>query len=777
MHFFWRKKFLLSLLILVCVILIASPIFFQAGLWFLRSVGIVQANATPPDLASLVQPIYGTGAQANLDAAYSGGETFPGADTPFGMVQWSPDTARYAYSGYDYRDSRLRGFSLTHLSGAGCSSYGDFPFMPYVGAVTTSPANDTGRYIATFSHANEQAQPGYYSVYLDTGVKVELSATSRSGAGRFTYPEGQAATILINLSGSLNPGKSAQATVGQDTVAGWADSGNFCYLHLNTYRVYFWAQFSQPFSASGSWSRNNVVQASSQASGSNSGVYVTFGAGQPQTINVRVGISFVSEANARANALQENPRNNFDAVHGQATQNWNSWLNKIRVTGGTTAERSTFYTALYHSLLYPSIFSDVNGEYEGFDNQVHLTTLGHIQYANYSGWDIYRSEAQLLTLLAPQQASDMAQSLYNDYKQGGTFPRWPVANEDSYVQVGDGTSITIADIFAFGGRNFDVGGATHALVEQARWPNPVRPGVAYLEQYGYEPLDGPYGCCNAYAQASTSLEYASADFAIGEMAGATGDHRAQQYFRQRAQDWRNLYNPATGYLQPRYTTGNFPGDFTPASNLGWCEGNSAQYTWMVPFNLHELFAKLGGNQQVIQRLNTFFEHLNVGLDQPYAFLGNEPSLDTPWEYDYAGTPYKTQEIVRRAINTLYQANPVGTPGNDDLGEMSSWYIFSALGMYPETPGTATLVLASPLFPSITITRGSGQVIQINAPQASTNVYYVQGLKVNNQDSTRPWLPASFIAHGGTLDYTLGTTPDKSWGSSAKDAPPSYGEIK
>ncbi|HET8846427.1 MAG TPA: glycoside hydrolase family 92 protein, partial [Ktedonobacteraceae bacterium] len=494
---------------------------------------------------------------------------------------------------------------------------------------------------------------------------------------------------------------------------------------------------------------------------------------QQTTITVRVGLSFVSVSNAEANVDQENPSGNFDAIAAQAAGTWNTWLNKIRVRGGTPEQIATFYTALYHCLLFPSVFSDVNGEYMGFDGQIYRTPADHAQYANFSGWDIYRSEVQLLALLAPAQASDMAQSLVNNYKQGGLLPKWSVANSETYVQVGDPAAAIIADIYAFGGTDFDSRAALEAMVNQATIPNQARPGLNYLDTPGYLPLDGFYGCCNAYGPASTTLEYNTADFAIGAFAMALGDGENATKFIARAQNWQNLFNPITGYLEPRYKNGEFIKEYSPISNSGWVEGNSAQYTWMVPFNLHDLFAAMGGNARVVQRLDTFFTHVNTGLKEPYAFLGNEPTFEVPWEYNYAGTPYKTQSIVHQILSTLFSSGPLGLPGNDDLGEMSSWYVFAAMGMYPETPGTANLALTSPLFPNITIQRPGGQILQINAPGVSNTTYYVQSLKVNGQLSNKAWLSSSFIANGGTLEYTLARQPDLTWGAAEDDAPPSY----
>lgn len=800
-------------------LLLAASVAATAGTAFAKPASSTPTSSAA-DLAAYVNPFTGTGVQPG--AVYGGGDTFPGADVPFGMVQWSPDTANTAPGGYWYYDNHIKGFSLTHMNGAGCDAYEDIPFMPYVGTVTDSPATDPGKYVSTFSHANESAMAGYYSVKLDNGVTTELTATQHSGAGRFTYPLGQTATMLVNVSGSATGTKDAQLSignVGSDTISGWATSGSFCGAG-NTYRVYFWAQFSQPFATVGVWHNGTIesgataVQAgaspaapavqktiaaqaqvqkgkaspaqvtaatahpSTTVSGPGSGAYVTFDTSKSTAVSVRVGLSFVSIDGAKNNVDQEDSSGNVDLVRQQADQTWNHWLGEISVSGGTSDQLTTFYTAMYHALLQPNVFSDDNGQYIGFDGQVHTVAKGHAQYANYSGWDIYRSEMQLLAFLAPKESSDIIQSMVNDYTQSGMLPKWSQANGEAYIMVGDPADPIIADAYAFGATGFDTKTALAAMVQEATQTNNIRPGLNYLDSLGYEPNNGGYGCCNFYGPASTTLEYNTADFSIATLARSLGDTANYQKFMTRAQDWENLYNPADSYLEPRYADGTFPSPYNPSSQNNWVEGNGAQYNWMVPFDLQGLFNALGGNTKVQSRLDTFFTQLNAGPDQPYAFLGNEPTLETPWEYDYAGAPYKSQNVVRQVVNTLYYPGPAGMAGNDDLGEMSSWYVFAALGMFPETPGTADLALASPLFPTMTVYRESGQTIQINAPGASASTPYVQSLKVNGQTSTKPWLPASFVANGGTLDYVLSGTANTSWGTDPADAPPSYryGEV-
>jgi predicted alpha-1,2-mannosidase len=772
------------------------------------------------DLAQYVNPFIGTKPGGpDFGTGGGAGNTFPGAVAPFGMVQWSPDTDRSQPGGYYYDDDRIRGFSLTHLSGAGCYGAQDLPFMPYSGEVSTSPATDPDHYLDGFSHDDEKASPGYYGVKLASGTKVELAATQRSGAGRFTYPKGEkTASLLLNVSGSIGGTNDAQATVDEDhrTISGYVASGKFC-GGMNRYRLYFSATFDRPFASVGTWHNDAVtpgdesVRGTSRAkvdmdtadkatptakpdaqpdarpdstagvvgekvehksvsvSGPGSGAYVTFDTAKGRSVGVKVGLSYVSVDGAAANAKAEQGSTGFDDVAAHARAAWNERLNQIRVEGGTDAERTTFYSALYHSLIQPNVFSDVDGQYTGFDGRTHKAAKGHTQYANFSGWDIYRSEVQLLALLAPEEAGDIAQSMYHQAHQSGdVWDRWSVNNDFNGVMTGDPYHSILASMYAFGATGFD---AKDALASMVKGATTVQKSTArYVERFG---LDDYQKLGYLPGDPSSTLEYTTADFGIAELAGRLGDTATQAEFMSRAQYWQNLFNPADDHLQPRNRDGSFVTPYDPADSGWWIEGNGAQYQWMVPYDLAGLFRAVGGDRAAVQRLDTYFTKLNAGPHEPYAFLGNEPSLNAPYAYAYAGAPYRTQDVVRRALNTLYGPGPDGLVGNDDLGTMSAWYVWGALGMYPQVPGRAELVLASPLFPKVTIHRDSGQTITVNAPGASADTYYVRSLKVNGHTSDRAWLPESFVTDGGTLDYTLGTEPDTSWGSAASDAPPSF----
>jgi len=766
------------------------------------------------DPASYVDPLIGTA---------NGGNTFPGAVVPFGMVQWSPETTRGdptrrpAPGGYQYDANRVRGFSLTHLSGTGCrGASGDIPFLPVLGEVDSSPSADTQdrRFVGSFAHPNETAEAGYYQVRFRDGVNTELTATARTGFARFTYPSGEPAFVLIRTSDSEVGSGDAYVEVdeGSQTVRGWVSSGNFCgYIHPvmrhDYYRLHFVAEFDRPFTSVGSWENGEIRPDSVTARGGTtygtdgypvpglgSGAYVGFDTAEDPVVGVRVGISYVSQENARLNLDAENPKGtSFDSLRGQAWQAWSEALSAIGIAGGTEAQRRIFYTALYHSLLHMNLFSDVNGEYLGFDGMTHsVEAPQEAQYANFSGWDVYRSQVQLVALLRPKVAADMAQSLLNQADRNlGIWDRWTHNTGATHVMEGDASALSVAGIHAFGGTDFDVERAYGSLAQAARVPTPLdlvdegcpvmcpgqRPSLDQWLTLHYLSTDA-----NAWGGAGETLEDVSADFALAQLASRVGDANGHRQFLARSGFWRNLFNPdATphgGYIQDRNRDGSWP-EFDPASSRGFAEGSSAQYTWMIPFDAKGLMDAMGGPAAAVARLDDFFHNEDGswaltergGLK---AEMDNEPSIGAPWLYHFAGQPAKTQEIIREVQNRLWSDRPHGIPGNDDLGAMSSWYVWSAMGMYPGYPGRSELLLASPLFPHIRIQRLDGPTITIRAPEASTGAPFVHALLVNGEPSSRPWIPEGFLEEDGSLDFILSSVPHPDWGTAPEDVPPSFG---
>jgi predicted alpha-1,2-mannosidase len=766
---------------------------------------------------------------------FGGGHDFPGAAAPFGMVQWSPDTTPadlHGRGGYDHRDSHIKGFSLTHLSGAGCSLYGDFPFLPTTEPVEASPAGEgsslDGEFQPGFSHANESGRPGYYSVRLNpvrgAGIDVELSATTRTGMARFTFPRNPHSSILINAGGSAQPDDFAAVHIdpANREIDGIASSGHFC-RQRPRYRVYIAAVFDRPFQAEGTWEGNKLLAGSTDASATQSpaanppttadaGAYATFDTRHNRVVLARVGVSFVSVADAQANLAAEGPSLGFGSVVHRAENAWNTWLGRIRVSGGPRRLENTFYTALYHAGLAPRTFSDVGGAYIGMDGLVHHAQ-GRIQYADFSGWDTYRTQIQLLSILAPRRASQIVRSLLADADESGCLPRWSYANGQSMTMVGDSADPLIASAAAFGATAFDAHNALAAMLKGAdgecRSPNGEyleRQGVAPYLALGYIPYDIDTNVRNAnstqgspdavWGSAATTLEYSVDDFAIAQLAARSLQDRAEyRRFIRRSGNWRNLLDRQSGMIEPRYENGSFPAEYDNLHGGGFVEGDSFQYTWMVPQDPAGLFHAIGGRVKAIARLRSFLRELNGaggGTHTDHALLGNEPTLHVPWLYDWTGQPFHTQATVRRGLR-LYSTAPEGWPGNDDLGTLSSWYVFGALGLYPEVPGVGLLAIASPLFEHasialphhrrLTISASARTVVQRGKGKrkrkrtvaiSPARAPYIDGLSIDGRAFNRPWTMWCALRRGARLDFRLSLHPNRRWGSSARSSPPSFG---
>jgi predicted alpha-1,2-mannosidase len=702
--------------------------------------------------ASLVDPFIGTGGE---------GFTSPAPTMPFGMLQWGPDTSpRVPGGGYSHDSTTLSGFSLDRLSGAGCFAFTDLPFLPIAGAV---PADKNAATVG-FSHSTETASVGSYAVTTAQNVRVELTSATRSALGQFTFPASQAATLLLKANGGAAVSKATVTAVGTTQVTGSISGGAFCARPDQNATLHFSVAFSQAFTSATKWAPAPFVTG-------DGGIALSFPAGS--TVRARVGISWVSVANATGN---RDTVSGFDlaATRTAAVAAWNALLGRVRIGGGTTAQQKRFYTALYHSLLHPNVFSDANRQYRGFDGVVRTVPAGQgEQYANLSGWDIYRSQVQLVTLLAPDRMSDVVRSMLNDYADVGRLPKWPLANSESYMMVGDPAIPTIAAAYAFGARNFDTAAALAAMVKQSTVPGNVRPGNVYLDTTGYLPADGGYGCCYHYGTTSTSLEYNIADFALAGYAKSIGDPTTHARFAERAQQWQYLLSPFNGFIQPRKADGGWQTPFDPTDNsLGdWAEANSWKYTPMVPFNPRGLAAAVGGDAAMIRYLDTHLTQLNDGIG-PHFAIGNEPGFSTPWMYNYLGAPAKTQAVVRRIQNELFLDGPAGLPGNDDLGATSSWYVWSALGFYPAVPGTADLTVGTPLFPQAVIQLPGTATLTVNAPAAGPTAAYVQSMQINGAAYDKAVLPPTLITSGGVVDVTVGTTAG-TWATAPESRAPSY----
>jgi predicted alpha-1,2-mannosidase len=783
--------------------------------------------------ASHVNPLAGT---RPGPGTFGGGHNFPGAALPFGMVQWSPDTTPAAphSGGYDHRDNHISGFGLTHLSGAGCALYADFPFLPTTEPLTSSPAVPggsglDGRFQPGFSHAEERARPGLYSTRLNPAggadIDVALTATTRTGMARFSFPPNPHSSVLIDAGGSAQPDDFAGVSVdpARREITGSASSGLFCGQRPR-YKVYFAAVFDRPFDSYGTWeggrlepgglaAEDSRLPAANPHTTAQAGAFASFDTRKRQDVVVRVGISFVSVEGARANLAAESADAGFGEIVSRARARWNQALGRVRVSGGPKPLIDTFYTALYHAFLAPRTFNDVDGAYPGMDGAIHRAR-DRTQYADFSGWDIYRTEVPLLSLLAPERAGDMMRSLLADAKQSSCLPRWSYANGQSMTMVGDSADPILASASAFGAGGFDRGAALAAMVkgatEACRSANGEylqRQGLDPYQALGYIPFDLDTNTRNAnsiygdpesvWGSAATTLEYAVDDFAIAQFAARSQrDRQTYRTFMRRSANWRRLYNPASAMIEPRYSDGGFPRPYDNLNGGGFVEGNSAQYTWMVPQDPAGLIHKMGGPARAAARLDGFLRELNGGpggTHTDHALLGNEPTLQTPWLYNWMRRPYRTQEAVRRALLTLYDTSPDGYPGNDDLGTLSAWYVFAALGLYPEIPGVGVLAIGSPLFERSEIrlphrrralilasaqkvtTTGSGKKRRRQVrPLSPALAPYIQSLRLDGHAFAQPWTTYCALARGATLSFRLGQNPNRSWGAAASAAPPSFG---
>lgn len=712
----------------------------------------------------------------------NGGATSLLAGLPFGMVQWGPDTPNpggintWTTTGYFNGATTIQDFSLTHLSGTGCGDGGGgLPVMP-----GTSGA---------FSPTNETTKPGYYSVKLNDGIQVELTATQRTGLGRFTFPAGQAAQLTMTADshdhpwgGNIVPGGSSAP----QTVQGVWLGGNFC-SDNQSYPVYFYVTFDQPFTSSVMNSTATLNFTPSKTA--------------PLVVTMRVGLSYVSVANAQANLQQEqagagNTLVTFNTASANADTAWNTRLNTIQVSGGSASDTTDFYTALYHASLAPSLISDANGDYPVFNSQpkydsnfIPLSTPSanagtnsagqtRAQYTTFSSWDTYRSLMPLMALTAPQQTSDMMQSLVNDgLACGNAFPQWIEGTNNSNVMPADTVSTIVAESYLYGATDFDTASALKIMLNDETDASAscvghtVLPGLSKYIALGYLPDDAGIVIDSSHSNgtSSTTLEYASTDFAVSQFVQAMGDSVNATKLLARSHNWANVmrYNAtklngvSVTQLQPRNQNGTWPA-YTTTDPV---EGTAEEYTWMVPHDIGGLFGLLGGDQAVIARLTAF---------EPQLIMTNEPMFATPWLFNWTSRPDLTQAAVANIAETQYLATPSGLPGNDDEGATSGWFVWAALGLYPLIPGEPGLTVASPRFTSAVIHLGNGQALTLTANSVQT---YIQSMKVNGAAYNSTWLPLATLKNGGTIDFTLGSSaPSPAWGaySSATPQPPSPG---
>jgi predicted alpha-1,2-mannosidase len=800
------------------------------------------ADALVEDPLQYVHTLAGTSGPTN---------NFPGPAMPFGMVQFSPDTngnsiaGPYTSSlrgkGYEYNDQAIRGFSMTHAS-QGCGYGGDFPILPTTWSDLTGTSTTTAPWNRRIlkDPASEVGEPGYYKVTANDGsanITSELSATTRGGVSTFTYPAGTTPKVFLKANqASWTSRYSSAMSIDPQTgiVTAQAQNGNFCRKGSRV-TTYYALEFEQPIATSGTWVGGTAAQEGRTAvtsGGSNVelGGYLTFAPGTT-VVRARMAISYVSAENALLNLKTEIPTldaTTLGTVRDANRAAWSEYLGKVRVSqpvaGQSDADQRTFYTALYHSITHPSTFSDVNGQYLGFETQPKVHNVSEspgangrtrVQYSMFSDWDTYRSQAQWVSMLWPQIASDHAQSLVNAAGQMGSFPKWTVANTSTNQMNGDSVVPLLGAIYAFGARDWDVSTALDHMVEAAvgetagQWTGgtnqePGNTGVGTIERPAanvynerqYAPQIWQYQADHAVTGASYTQEFAVADFAISQLASALGERQIADQFMARSHYWQNLFNPTTQYVQPRDLNGKFPegdphntsvdfgyrGFVDTVGQVGFEEGNVGQYLWFEPHDIAGLVNALGGKQTAIARLDDFVSHGLVNgpwTSAPYMNLDNEPAFGVPWIYNYLGEPWRTTDVVDEATQTLFGYQPSGAePGNDDLGALASWYVWSALGVYPVTPGTDDLAVNTPLFDEAVVQLGSGRTLTIEAPGAHAGrdqaPKYINGMRVNNRPQTATYVAASRFDRDTTIEYDVSATHND-WGTGPHDAPPSWSE--
>ena len=719
-------------------------------------------------VVSYVDPFIGTGGH---------GHTFPGPCLPHGMVQLSPDTGEQGWdwcSGYHDTDHSLMGFSFTHLSGTGAADLGDILFMAYTGAWKTKPgskANPEEGYRSVFSHKQEHASAGYYSVFLKSyGIKAELTVAKRSGMMRYTFPGTGNRNIIIDLNRGIqnHTVSSSVRFVGKDAIEGYRQSHGWA----NNRYVYFYAKFSQPFEKQAIVEKGNIVEGATNAKGKVVKALVRFGNSSDKPLLVKVGISAVSMANAKANLEAGITGWNFDAVRQNAAKTWNDVLSKINVHGGTKNQLRTFYTAIYHSMLAPYLFSDVNGQYIGMDRKVHTANFDY--YTVFSLWDTFRAAHPLYQLIEPKKNNDFVKTMLTMYKEGGRLPVWELDGNETWCMIGTHSISVIADAALHGYHNFSLPEAYKAM--KAAVDDTIR-GLKAYHKYGYVPD-------NVEANSvSITVEYAYTDWCVAQMAKKLGKMADYRKYIKRAKNFQNLINPATGFLQGKNTKGEWRKNFSPLNVSRWgkndfTEGNSWQYTFFAPQDVDGLIQKLGGRKAFIQKLDSLFDlpSVNNNPDEPdvsgmigqYA-QGNEPSHEIAYLYDYVGERYKTADRVCEIRDSLYNDTRDGLCGNDDCGQMSAWYVFGAMGFYPVNPASGVYAIGSPMFPKVTLRTGSKKPFTIEAKNVSKVNKYIQSATLNGKEYPYSWITEKQIEKGGKLIFKMGDKPSK-WATKEKDWP-------
>ena len=691
------------------------------------------------------------------------GNTYPGAQAPFGMVQLSPDNGLPGWdriSGYFYPDSTIAGFSHTHLSGTGAGDLYDISFMP-----VTLPYKEAEAPLgihSKFSHEDESAYAGYYQVRLkDYNINVELTATERCGIQRYTFPEAQSA-IFLNLKKAMNwdfTNDSYIEKVDSVTIQGYRFSDGWA----RDQHIYFRTRFSKPFEKMEL--DTTAIIKDNKRIGTAVIARFDFNTKEGEQILVNTAISGTSMDGAAKNLQAEVPENDFDKYLAETKANWNRQLSKIEVKGDNEDDKVNFYTALYHSMIAPTIYNDVDGTYYGPDKKVHQAD-GWVNYSTFSLWDTYRAAHPLFTYTEPERVNDMIKSFIAFYEQNGRLPVWNFYGSETDMMIGYHAVPVIADAYLKGIGDFDAEKALNACVATANLDS--YRGIGLYKELGYI----PYNVTDHYNaenwSLSKTLEYAFDDYCIAEMAKKMGKQDIADTFYKRSRNYRNLYNPETSFMQPRDDKGHFikgfkADDYTPHI----CESNGWQYFWSVQHDIDGLIDLVGGKNRFAEKLDSMFTYhpaadaelplFSTGMIGQYAH-GNEPSHHVIYLFNSIGFNERTQYYVAKVMNELYKNEPAGLCGNEDCGQMSAWYVFSAMGFYPVNPVSGKYEIGTPLFPEMQLHLTNGKTFTVLAPNVNKKNIYIQSTKVNGHPYDKTYITHEQIMSGATIEFEMGSTP-------------------
>ncbi|ULQ56973.1 GH92 family glycosyl hydrolase [Flavihumibacter rivuli] len=737
-------------------------------LGLVTSCGDHQKEVDAPDLTSYVDPFIGTAAH---------GHVFLGANLPFGLVQLGPSNIFEGWdwcSGYNYSSNTIVGFSHMHLSGTGIGDLNDILVMPTTGKLYLNEGtkdNLEEGYLSTFSHDKEECQPGYYKVFLEKyKITAELTATERGGYHRYNYAQDDTSNVLLNLDYGVGWDKTVKAGVkklNDSTIAGYRYSTGWA----TDQRIYFTAVFSQPILSAGIY-KGDTLQAGEQLDGEKLKAVLKFAVKKDRPLEMKIALSPVSEANAAINLKEEMGGRSFDLVKAAAKSKWNEALSRISFNADGQTKK-VFYTAMYHSMFAPSVFNDVNGDYLGTDKKVYAKA-GFTNYTTFSLWDTYRALHPLYTITQPERVNDMVKTFLAIYQQQGRLPVWHLMGNETNTMNGNHSIPVMVDAYLKGFRDYDTVLAYEAIRKTAMQQ---RDGMNYIQQLKYIPAD------SLFESVANALEYAIDDWCVAQMARAMGKEDDYAYFTKRAELYKQYFDSNRQFMRGKLANGQWREPFDPFSSShrkdDYVEGNAWQYTWLVPHDPHGLIGLFGGDKAFTNKLDSLFVvsgHMGKdaspdisGLIGQYA-QGNEPNHHIPYLYAFAGEQWKTASLVRQIADTFYTAKPDGICGNEDLGQMSAWYIFSSMGFYPVNPANGTYVLGSPLMDKATIRLGGNKSFTIIAKNNSKGNKYIQKVEYNGKEYSKTYITHDMIRSGGELTLYMGPAPNKQWGVRKEDRP-------